>query len=72
MPAVVDVNVLDRDFLLALAAMPVQRFQQCGVRATQLVSLPQSFLTAFKCLLGNHRPPIALHRRIVRGEKLRR
>lgn len=72
LPAAVDVNVFDRNFLSALAPMPAQCFQQSGVRSIQYVGLPQIFLAAFKCLLRHHRPPIALHRRIVRGEKLDR
>lgn len=70
LPAVVDVNVFDRNFLLALPTMPVQRLQQRRMCARQLVRLSEIFFAAFKCLLGNHRPPIALHRCIVRGKKL--
>src|SRR5215210_6547665 len=39
LPAGVDVDVLDRDLLLALAPVPVQRLQQGGVGARELVGL---------------------------------
>src|SRR5262245_63278029 len=32
-------DVVHRDFLLALAAMPIQRFEQCGVGTGQFVRL---------------------------------
>jgi hypothetical protein len=37
LPAFVDVDVFDRDFLLSLAAMPVQSLQQGGVGTRKLV-----------------------------------
>lgn len=36
-----DVDVLDRDFLLALAAMPVEGFDQLRISARQLGGLAQ-------------------------------
>jgi hypothetical protein len=39
LPAFVDVDVFDRDFLLPFAAMAVQCFQQRGMRPRKLVGL---------------------------------
>jgi hypothetical protein len=66
------VNVLDCDFLLALAAMPVQRFQQHRTGARELVGLVQVFAPSLERLLGEHGAPIAFHRCIVSRNKLRR
>src|SRR3954469_5947348 len=63
--ALVDMDVFDRDLLLALAAMPVQGFEQRGVRPGEPVSLVQRLAPTLECLIPDHRAPEALHRSAV-------
>jgi len=51
--------MLDGHFLLALAAMAVQRVEQHGVGPRQLVRLVEIPLASDESLLADHRPPIA-------------
>jgi Polymer-forming cytoskeletal len=69
--ALVHMNVLDGNLLLSLAAMPVQRFQQCCICPRQFVCLIELLPPAFEWLLRKHRAPITLHCRVVAGDKLR-
>jgi hypothetical protein len=48
----VDVHVLDRDFLLALAAVAIERFEQRGVGAGELARLIEILLPALERLLA--------------------
>ena len=72
LPAGVDVNMLDRNLLLALAAMSTEGVQQSGVGAGKFVGLIQIFPVALKRLIPNHGPPITFHRGIMCGDELRR
>src|SRR5438477_8848983 len=63
-------DVLDRDFLRALAAVPVESFQQCSVCAVKLIRLIEILLSSLEGLFAEHCAPIALHRSAVAGEKL--
>ena len=70
LPALVDVDVLDGDLLLALAAMAVQGFEQRGVGAGEPVRLVQVLAAALERLLAEHGAPVAFHRGVVAGEEL--
>ena len=67
-----DVNVLHSDLLLALAPMPVERFEQRGKGVGELIRLGEILAPALESLLTVHSAPVALHRRIVGGDQLRR
>jgi hypothetical protein len=55
LPAGVDMDVLDRDFLLApLAAVAVERLDQSRVGARELVGLVQVLAPALKGLVADH------------------
>ncbi|WP_305798587.1 hypothetical protein [Tropicimonas sp. IMCC6043] len=66
----VDVDMLDRDLLLALAAMLVQRVQQSRPGAGELVRLVQVFLAPLEGLLADHGAAVALHGSVVGREEL--
>src|SRR5262245_438634 len=70
--ALVDVDMLHRDLLLALAAVPVEGIEQSRVGAGELVRLAQSFPSALEGLVADHGPPVAFHRRVMACDKLRR
>src|SRR5215207_7738040 len=61
-----DVDVLDADLLLTLAAVSVQRFEKGGVGPRELVGLIEVLLPRLERLLGQHRPAVALHRGVQR------
>src|SRR5215204_1613518 len=65
-------DVLDSDFLLTLAAVAVERLQQHGVGARQLVRLAQVLASSVDGLFADHRPPVTFHRGVVRRNELRR
>ena len=67
-----DVDVLDRDLLLALAAMAVEGFEQRRVGAGELVGLGEVLAPALEGLLADHGAPVAFHRGVVGGDQLRR
>jgi hypothetical protein len=69
--ALVNVNVLNSDLLLALAAVAVESIEQCRIGAGELVRLAQSFLSALEALVADHGPPVAFHRGVVGCDKLR-
>ena len=50
----IDVDVLDRDLLLALAAVAVERIEQEGVGARELVGLAQVLAAPLERLLVEH------------------
>jgi hypothetical protein len=62
LPAGMNMDVLDRDLLLALAPVAVQGFEKSAVCSGELVRLGEVLLTALKRLLGEHRAAVALHR----------
>jgi hypothetical protein len=72
LPAGMNVNVLHRHLLLALAAVAIEGFKQRGEGAAELVRLVKVLAPALESLLVNHGAPVALHRRIVGGDQLRR
>jgi hypothetical protein len=61
-------DVLDRHFLLTLAAMAVQSFKQRDVGPGEFVRLIQVFPPSFECLFAQHGAPVALHRSVETGE----
>src|SRR5262249_11171493 len=63
--ALVDVDVLHRDLLLAFAAVAIERIEQSRIGAGELVCLAQSFPVA------KHGAPIAFHHRVMACDKLR-
>ena len=65
-----DVDVLNRDLLLAFAAVTIERLHQGGRRPGQLASLAKALLTSLKGLLGEHGAPIALHGGVVGRDEL--
>src|SRR2546430_793223 len=65
-----DVDVLHRDLLLALAAMTIESVKQQGVGPGELVSLAKGLTMAFEALFFDHRAPVALHGRIVGTKEL--
>jgi hypothetical protein len=72
LPAGMDVDVLHYDFLLAFAAVPVERVEQHRVGAGDLVGLAEVFASALERLFADHGAPVAFHRGIVRRDKLSR
>jgi hypothetical protein len=66
----VDVDVLDRDLLLALAAVSIEGLHQRGVGARELVRLVQVLLASLERLIPMHGAPIAFHRGVVCREQL--
>jgi hypothetical protein len=67
-----DVDVLDRDLLLALAAVAIQRLEQDGIGPRKLVRLAQALAAPLESLFADHRAPVALHGGIVCGQQLSR
>src|SRR5215468_6704198 len=70
LPALVDVDVLHRDLLLAFAAVAIERIEQSRIGAGELVRLAQSFPSALEALIADHSPPVAFHRRVMACDKL--
>jgi hypothetical protein len=70
--AFVNVNVLDRDLLCALAAVAIEGLQQRCVCPRQLVRLAEVFSSSFKRLLANHGAPVTFHGGAVTGDDARR
>src|SRR5262245_12561039 len=68
--ALVDVDVLHRDLLLAFAAVAIERIEQSRIGAGELVGLAQSFPSALEGLVADHGPPVAFHRRVMECDKL--
>jgi hypothetical protein len=62
-------NVLDGNFLLAFAPVPVESFQKRGVGAREFIGLAEA--STFKSLIAYHGAAIAFHRGIVAGDHLR-
>ena len=62
------VHVFYGDFLLAFAAMAIERFEQHGVGAGQLVGLIEFLMSALESLLGEHTASIGFHRSIVASD----
>ena len=71
LPAGMDVDVFNRHLLLALAAVAVERFDQRGEGAGELIRLVQVFAPALEAL-GDPGVVVALHRRVVGRDQLRR
>ena len=71
MTAFVNVNVLDRDFLRAFAAMAIEGFQQRRVCPRELARLVEILSPALERLFADHVAPVALHRCIVASDELR-
>lgn len=65
-------DMLDRDLLLALAAVAIERFEQRGVGPRELVRLGEVLPPALEGLLADHGAPVAFNCRIVGGDELRR
>jgi hypothetical protein len=61
LPTSMDVDVLDRDALLPLAAVTVEGFGQSRVGPGELARLGQVLAPSFEALVDNHRTPVALH-----------
>jgi hypothetical protein len=59
--AFVDVNVLNRDLLLAFATMTIERVQQNRKGTAKLIGLRQTLTVPLERLLTYHRPPVAFH-----------
>jgi hypothetical protein len=66
--ALVDVDVLHRDLLLAFATVPIKSIEQCRVGAGESVCLVQSFPSALEGLLAEHGASIAIHRSVVASQ----
>ncbi len=67
-----DMDMLYSDFLLALAAMAVQRFEERRIRVRKLIRLGEVLAPALESLLAVHGAAVALHRRVVCRNELRR
>ena len=65
-----DVDVLDGDALLTLAAVTVEGFGQSRVGPAELICLIQVLAPTFEGLLRNHRTPVALHDSVMGGDRL--
>jgi hypothetical protein len=67
-----DVDVLHRDLLLALAAMAVKPIEQQRIAAGELVRLAQVLAATLESLFAEHGAPVAFHGGVVCGDELRR
>lgn len=67
-----NVDVLDRDLLLAFAAMAVESFEQRRIGAGKFVRLGEVFAPALEGLFADHGAPVAFHRGVMSGDQLRR
>src|ERR1700731_2616154 len=65
-----DVDVLDGDALLPLAAMAIQGFAQSRESPGESIRLVQVLAPTFEGLLRNHRTPVALHDSVMGGDRL--
>ena len=65
-----DVDVLDGDALLTLAAVTVEGFGQSRVGPAKLICLVQVLAPTFKGLLAKHRTPVALHGGVMGRDQL--
>jgi hypothetical protein len=65
-----DVDVLDGDALLTLAAVTVESFGQSRVRPAELICLIQVLAPTFKGLLVKHRTPVAFHGGVMGRDQL--
>ena len=68
----VDVNMFDRDFLLAFSAMTVESIEQHCPGSGKFVRLAEVFASSLERLVADHRSAVAFHRGIVGGDQLRR
>jgi hypothetical protein len=68
----IDVDMLDGDLLLPLAAVAIERLEQEGTGAGEPIRLAQVLTAPLKRLFGEHGTPVALHSRIVCGQELSR
>lgn len=59
-----------RRFCWPLPRWRIERVQQHRIGAGQLIGLAQVLAPAFERLLVDHRPSVAFHRGIVRGDEL--
>ena len=66
-----DVDVLDGDALLTLAAVTVEGFGQSRIGPGQFVRLVQGLAPTFEGLITNHRAPVALHGGVMARDLLR-
>ena len=64
--------MLDGDLLLTFTTVTIERVEQRGIGAGELVRLAQSFPLSLEGLVADHGPPVAFHRRVVACDKLRR
>src|SRR5215472_15810106 len=65
-------HVLHRDLLLSFAAVAIERIEQSRIGARELVRLAQVLAPALERLFADHGAPIAFHRNVMGGDKLRR
>jgi hypothetical protein len=63
--AFVNVNVFDRDFLRALAAVAIEGFKQRRVCPRELIRLTEIFPPSQERLLAKHGAPVTFHRGVV-------
>ena len=68
--AFMDMNVFDRDPLLAFAAMAVEGFEQRRIGARQFVGLREILAPPLEGLIADHGPAVAFHRGAVASDKL--
>src|SRR5215831_6969337 len=66
-----DINVLDGDALLTLAAVTVEGLGQSPEVAGEFVRLVQVLAPTFEGLLTDHRAPVALHGGVMTRDRLR-
>ena len=69
-PALVNVNVLNFNVLLTLAAVTVEGFGQRCEGPGELVRLVQALASSFEGLLSNHRTPVTLHGGVMDRDQL--
>ena len=68
--AALNVDPLDRDLLLTLAAVLVERRQLLRVQRHELLGMLQFHIAPHDGLCGQHRPPLAFHGRRVCADHL--
>ena len=71
LPACIDVDMLDRDLLLAFAAMAVECFKKGCVSSRKLAGLGQTFIAPLRGLACKPGSTIAIHYGVVSGNQLR-
>ncbi len=70
LPSLMNMDVFDRDLLLAFSPVTLQRFHLSGVGPRQFVCMGEVFMAQRAGLLGVRRSPVGFHCGVVTGHHL--